>query len=119
MRVDVRATRWLSIYFSSGFSTKNNITFYSEQANKRQRASAYNTYFYSRNIPPTLFFNLGIVLKFGKTKSYYNDKNIYDAIDLNSDGANMNGNSQVPLPPKAQSKINLESVQDLIDYSEY
>jgi hypothetical protein len=108
-----------SFYFSSGISSKNNITFYSDKANAKG-TGYYKTYFYSKNVKPTLYFNLGFVLRFGKTRSYYNNRNIYDAIDLNNVNDKSNGNIQVPLTPKKKrSVVNLKSVQDLVDYNDF
>ena len=50
-----------------------------------------------------MYLNTGLVFKFGKTRSYLNNQNIYDAIDLNNtvgagDNAIDNGNTQIPFP---------------------
>ncbi len=117
-RSDIRVNDRFNFYLSSGFSTRNNITFYSERANSLRPRLPYKTYFFTKNVAPSLFFNFGLVFRLGKTKSYYNNKNIYDAIDLNNAGNN--GNAQIPLTPKKPIKnYNLESVQDLIDYTEF
>jgi hypothetical protein len=123
-RADVRVNDWFNFYVALGLSTKNNITFYSENANAKKKNSPYQKYFYQQDMPATGFFNLGLLFKFGKTKSYYNDKNIYDAIDLNNtigggDDNISNGNSQIPLTPKKKADLNLKSVQDLIDYNDF
>ena len=120
-RFDFRLSSHFNFYISSGFSSRNNITFYSENANKSRKALGYNSYFYSKNVAPTLFFNFGLVLKFGKTRAYYNNKNIYDAINLNNTlDPNGNGNVQIPLAPKKNvSDINLKSIQDLVDYNDF
>jgi hypothetical protein len=124
LRADVRIKDWFTFYLATGVSTKNNITFYSEHANAKRPRLPYNTYFYSQTLPSTLFLNFGLTFKFGKTKSFYNNKNIYDAIDLNNTigvgDENVNdGNSQIPIAPKKKSDLNLKSVQDLIDYNDY
>jgi hypothetical protein len=123
-RADVRVNDWFNFYVALGLSTKNNITFYSENANAKKKNSPYQKYFYQQDMPATGFFNLGLLFKFGKTKSYYNDKNMYDAIDLNNtigggDDNISNGNSQIPLTPKKKADLNLKSVQDLIDYNDF
>jgi hypothetical protein len=124
LRADIRIKNWFSFYLASGISTKNNITFYSEHANAKRPRLPYNTYFYSQTLPSTLFLNFGLTFKFGRTKSFYNNKNIYDAIDLNNtigvgDENVTDGNSQIPIAPKKKSDLNLKSVQDLIDYNDY
>ena len=119
LRVDVRVNKNFNFYLASGISSKNNITFYSETTNGRRSRSPYRKYFYSQEIPSTLFFNLGCVLKFGKTRSYYNNRNLYDAMDLNN-VEDINGNAQIPITPKTKKiDANLESVRDLLDYSDF
>jgi len=123
-RADVRVNSWFNFYVATGFSTKNNITFYSDKANKTQKLN-YSKFFYNQTLEPTLFFNTGLVFKFGRTKSYYNNKNIYDAIDLNNtidggDNNTSNGNTQIPISPKNKKPdLNLKSIQDLIDYNDF
>jgi hypothetical protein len=119
-RFDVRLSSHFNFYIASGISSRNNITFYSEDANRRRRAY-YNRYFYSKNVAPSLYFNFGLVLKFGKVRSYYNNKNIYDALDINNAvDLNSNGNVQIPLSPaRKKSDFNLQSVSDLIDYNDF
>lgn len=118
LRVDVRAGSHINFYLASGLSSRNNISFYSEGANKNRPIANYNTYFYKVSLPNSLYVNFGLVLVFGKTRSYYNEKNIYDAADLNNVIGAPNGNIQVPLPAKNTSKQNLESVRDLVDYND-
>lgn len=126
LRADVRLSSVFNFYLAGGFSTKNNITFYSEKANKKNPRAPYNIYFYNQNFSPSFFFNFGLVFKFGKTRSYYNNINMYDAIDLNNtidsgDNNTSNGNVQIPITPKKRKKedLNLKSVQDLIDYNDF
>jgi hypothetical protein len=125
-RADVRVNDLFNFYVALGLSTENNITFYSEKANKQRKNVPYRTYFYSQTMPATGFFNAGLVFKFGKTRSYYGDKNLYDAIDLNNsidagDNNLSNGNAQIPLEGKKLKKqdLNLRSVQDLVDYNDF
>lgn len=119
LRLDVRAGKHFHFYVATGISSRNNITFYSERSNSKRPRAPYRSYFYSQNPRPTGFLNLGLVFIFGKTKSYYNNKNMYDAIQL----GNMqddNGNAQIPLMvKKKRSDANLESVQDLVDYNDF
>lgn len=123
-RADVRVGSKFSFYFATGISSKNNITFYSETANKKRPRSPYKTYFFSQNLGPTLFFNLGLVFKFGKTRTFLNDKNMYEVMDLNNtngvgDNNNSMGNPQIPITPKKIKNSNLNSIQDLIDYNDF
>ncbi|WP_317898544.1 hypothetical protein [Aurantibacillus circumpalustris] len=118
-RFDFRVSKNFNFYLASGLSTRNNITFYSENANKTLSGS-YNKYFYSEKVPASLFFNFGLVLKLGKTRAYYNNKNILDAANMNSTlDNNGNGNVQIPLTPRKKSDFNLKSIQDLVDYNDF
>lgn len=117
-RFDVRLTSAFNFYIATGISSRNTISFYSERANNRRNV-LYSTYFYSKNIAPGLFFNFGLVFKLGKTRSYYNNKNIYDAVNMNNT-LNPNGNVQIPLTPKKKAKdINLKAIEDLVDYNDF
>lgn len=120
-RFDFKVNPHFNFYVASGLSTRNNITFYSDNANRGRQAASYNTYFYTKKTDPTLFFNFGLVLIFGKTKSYYYNTTIYDAIDLNNTlDPNGNGNAQIPLTPKKKvSQSNLNAISDLIDYNDF
>jgi hypothetical protein len=114
-RFDFRIGSHFAFYVSSGLSSKNNITFYSDRANKSK--GFYKNYFYSRNTSPSLYFNFGLVFKFGKTRSYYKNRNIYDAIDLNNGNT---GNLPIPLiQKKKKADLNLQSIQDLVDYNDF
>lgn len=117
-RVDLRIKQ-VNFYAALGLSTHNNITFYSEKRNSSKVAS-YNTYFYRKNLPASAFLNVGLVIKLGKTRSMYLNRNLYDAVDLNSTAGLPNQNAQIPIPAKkTPEKINLESIQDLIDYNDF
>lgn len=119
LRLDVRVAKHFNFYVASGISSKNNITFYSERSNANRPRLPYKRYFYSQNPQPTFYFNLGLVFIFGKTRSYYNDKNMYDAVNLGN-MQNNNGNAQIPLPVKQKkSDANLESIKDLVDYNDF
>ncbi len=125
-RGDVRVNAWFNFYFALGLSTKNNITFYAEKTNKDRPNAPYRHFFYNQTLAPTGFFNAGLVFKFGNTKSYYKDKNMYDAMDLNNtmgtgDDNISNGNAQIPVDAKKLKKqdLNLRSVQDLVDYNDF
>lgn len=117
LRFDVRLSSNFNFYVSSGLSSRNNVTFYSDNANRRR--GYYNKYFYSKNVAPSLYFNFGLVLKFGKTRAYYNNRNLYDAMNLDNTNALNNGNVQIPLTPKRKSDLNLKAVEDLVDYNDF
>lgn len=120
LRADIRVSNHFNFYLATGFSTQNNITFYSEKANKNRPRLSYLTYFYSEKIAPSLYLNFGLVFKLGHTKSYYKNRNVYDAINLNNTLGTDNGNAQIPLAPKIlKDSQNLKSIQDLIDYNDF
>lgn len=117
-RIDYRTGPNFNFYIAMGVSSRNNITFYSERANRSRPRAPYRTYFYSQNMTPTLYLNFGFVIHFGKTRAYYNNKTLYDAMNINST-MNGDGNAPIPLTPKKKSELNLESVRDLVDYNDF
>jgi hypothetical protein len=123
-RADVRVSNNFNFYVATGISSRNNVTFYSEKANKEKPRLPYRNYFFSKTLGPTLFVNVGLVFKFGQIRSFYQDSNMYDVMDLNNsidvgDNAGNTGNPQIPIMPKAKKDINLGSIQDLIDYNDF
>ncbi len=124
IRADFKAHKNLNFYLALGTSSRNTITFYSTNKNRTNRAAPLRSFFYKQTFAPTLFINAGIVVKLGKTKSIYNNKNLYDAIDLNNtigagDNNTSNGNIQINNLRTKKSDANLNSIQDLIDYNDY
>jgi hypothetical protein len=123
LRVDVVPLRWLSLYFASGFSTRNGISFYSNNFNKNQKG-AYGD-FYAASPRNTIFVNFGMTIRFGKTKSYYNNQNIYEAIDLNNTldpGENNTGPGNINIPiekRKMPKQLKTSEIQDLIDANDF
>ena len=125
IRLDFALGKYFSGYVDAGSSTRSNITFYStETSTKRRRNVPYKVYFYERSLSPTGFLNFGLVWRFGKTKSYFNDKNMYDVFDINNvnspgDVNSGPGNMEIPIKKGIkQSKLNLEDIQDLIDITD-
>lgn len=118
IRFDVRIGSHFSFFIAAGLSTRNGVSFYSDAVNKS--AGYYRRYFYTSQAPASGFGQFGLVLKLGKTRSIYNNTNLYDAIDLNSASGTNDGNRQIPVKEKVKPpKIsNLESIQDLIDYND-
>lgn len=115
-RVDYRGKR-LNLFLASGLCTNTNLTFYSDQ--KNPGAAPYRTYFYHAAPGTTLFSETGIVFKFGKARSIYNNINLYDAVDLN--GANGAGdqNAQIPMDTRQSANdLNLEEIRDLVEYDD-
>ncbi len=124
IRLDFAIGKNFSGYIDAGSSTRSNITFYSTETNKKRPNVPYKVYFYERSLSPTGFLNFGLVWRFGKTKSYFNDKNMYDAFDINNvnstgDVNSGPGNMEIPIKKSIkQSKLNLADIQDLIDITD-
>lgn len=119
-RIDILPSRFFSFYLSSGLTTQNTINFYSETFNKRNKQQLNS--FYKEKIDGSLFVNFGLVFKFGKVKSTFNNYNMYNAMDLNSTdiGNNVNtGNNQIPAKEKKIKNVNPSEVQDLIETQDF
>lgn len=123
LRVDARASQMFSFYASAGFSTKNYFAFYSNNFNSNNKVNAFG-FFYANNPAGTYFINFGVVLRLGKTKSYYNNRNIYEAIDLNNtispgDNNTNPGNNNILIQQRnMKKKLTTAEMQDLIDVNE-
>ncbi len=119
MRIDVFPSRFFNFYVSTGLSTQNNIALYSETFNKGNNG-ALNS-FYMEQLSGTLFVNFGLVVKFGKVRSIYNNYNLYNAHDLNSTDVNniSHGNNQIPAREKNIKSVKPSDVQDLIDTQDF
>lgn len=120
MRIDILPSRFFSFYLSSGLTTQNQINFYSETFNKKNKQKLYS--FYKEKIDGSLFVNFGLVFKFGKVKSAFNNYNMYNALDLNSSdvGNNINtGQNQIPAKEKKIKNVSPSEVQDLIETQDF
>ena len=123
-RMDVVPCRWFNFYLSTGFSTKNGIAFYSNTFNKNNKSGSYGD-FYARSPRNSVFVNFGMTFRIGRTKSYYNNANMYEAIDLNNTAGvgdnNINpGNGNIVIPKKKIPKnLKPSEIQDLIDANDF
>ncbi len=116
-RVDILPSKHFNFYLASGFTTQNSITFY-----PKNKSNSFNTYdnFYKEKIGSSLFVNVGLVFRFGKTKSIYNNSQLYNGLDINNsndsgdNGVNI-GNGNIPVAPKKMKKNNIDDVLDLIE----
>jgi hypothetical protein len=118
-RLDILPSRFFNFYLSTGLTTQNNIVLFSESFNKDNKGQLNS--FYREKLKGSLFVNFGLVFKFGKVKSIYNNYNLYNAHDLNSvDGNNINqGNNQVPAKESKIKHVAPTEVQDLIDVQDF
>lgn len=119
LRLDVLPSSRFNFYLSAGLTTQNSIGFYSETFNRRSRGTLAP--FYKERLDNGLFINFGLVFKFGKSRSIYNNYNLYDAQDLNNRDADniSNGNSQIPARHKLRKSPKPNDVQDLIDTQDF
>jgi hypothetical protein len=118
LRIDVQPSNYFNFYVSGGLTTKNKILFYPTTLIKNS-TSSYNNY-YAEDIKSSLFLNVGLVFRFGKTKSIYNNNPLYNTIDLNNstdpgDNGTQIGNGNIPIPVKKSKKVSTDEVLDLIE----
>ena len=118
LRLDVQPSNFFNFYVSTGFTTRNKIAFFSTTLVKDNN-STYKNY-YSENIKGSIFVNFGLVFRFGRTKSAYNNSLMYDMKDLNNtvnpgDSGVNKGNGDVPVPANKIQKVNTDEILDLIE----
>jgi hypothetical protein len=93
---------------------------FSETYNKGNKGQLNS--FYKEKLKGALFLNFGLVFKFGKVKSTYNNYNLYNAQDLNSTDVNNNlniGQNQIPAKETKIKNVGPDEVQDLIDAQDF
>lgn len=117
-RLDVQPSHFFNLYLSTGFTTRNIISFY-PTSEVKDNNSVYKKD-YAEKIPGSIYVNFGLVLRFGRTKATYNNRLMYDAKDLNntidSGDNNINiGNGDIAVPAKKIKKVNPDEVLDLIE----
>ena len=118
LRVDVMPSKHFNFYLSGGFTTRNRIALFPENQSGNNLA-AYNGS-YKENIKGSIFLNVGMVVRFGKTRSVYNNRQLYDAMDMNNsqdagdNGVNP-GNGNIPAPAKKIRHLDNNEVIDLIE----
>lgn len=125
-RLDVVPARWFNFYIATGFSTRNYVAFYSNTYNKGNKNALGE--FYGNNPKNTIYLNFGLVFRIGKTKSFINNYNMYEAMDINNtvdpgDGNVNPGNGNIPIPnkknDKGASRLKPNEIQDLIDIYDF
>ena len=119
LRLDIYPNTNFNFYVSAGITSQNFIGFYSETFNKTNK-NLYKA-FYREFTANAAFVNFGLVFKFGKVKSIYNNYNLYDAQDLNNKNIdNINsGNSQIPVKQTNNKQVKPNEMQDLIDVNDF
>lgn len=122
LRIDIMPLKWMGIYLSAGRTINNYLALYSLQFNKN-RTFSFGHFFESRpGLSP--FINFGIVGYFGKTKSYYQRKNIDEQIQLNNQMGVGDENLQIyqstdNYQKKKKFKTSNEELSDLINTFDY
>ncbi len=118
LRLDVQPSEFFNFYLSAGLTTKNKISFYPTPKAKEKNAAYNNSY--SENIKRNIFVNFGLVFRFGRTKSIYNNIQMYNSIDINNtinpgDNGVNKGNGDIPVPTVKIKINNPDEVLDLIE----
>jgi hypothetical protein len=118
-QINVRAGKNISFYVSSGFATKRHITY----VFKEEPVKSGNDINRHR-IPASVFVSFGLSIRFGATKKIYNDRQMYDVMDLNTlknTGLSDSGpaDNDIPASPEkskidSAKKIKYKDVEDLI-----
>ena len=118
IRFDVFPSKHFTFYLSGGLTSLNSIEFFPANRNP----NVFNSYknYYAENIDAAVFINLGLVYRFGKTKSIYNNLQMYDAFDLNNqldpgDNNENIGNGNIPFGKPKHPRLKTEEVMDLLD----
>jgi hypothetical protein len=119
LRIDVLPSKYFNFYLSSGITTKNYIAFFPSTKEKDDPLYNYNSY-YKEKVKAGIFVNAGLVFRFGKTRSYYNNIQMYNALDLNNtidggDNGQRPGNGNIPVPSDKMHKTSVDEVMDLIE----
>lgn len=118
-RWEAHPSRNFGFFLSTGMLMSRKVQFSSLTYNKRNNGLLAP--FYSEKIAPTWYFNVGLTMRFGKTKKVYNNKNIYEMFDLNNsidsgDNNALPASSDIPgIPRKKKNKASIADVKDLIE----
>lgn len=115
--VNYNLNRNFSCFLSSGVSTNSWVGFGKLQKDLDANAKPFR----KLNVAPSLFINAGLSIKFGKTRSAYNNIGVYESYDLNKSfdpGDNNMGpaGNQIPNPANkpASKTMGLDDIQDFI-----
>lgn len=122
IRIDIKPVNFLGMYVSVGKSVNNYLALYSLHFNRRTQGSYIP--FFKDEQGRTAFVNFGIIAYFGKTKSYYQRKNIDEMISINNEMGVGDNNLQVHsttdnYQKKEKFKVSNEEISDLINSFDY
>lgn len=122
IRVDAKVFKWLAFYIAVGKSVNNFLAMYSLHYNKNNQF-IYRPFF-SDEQGKTPFINFGITGYLGKTKSYYQRKNIDEMIYMNNEMGVGDNNLQTFQPGdnvkhNKKFRVSNNEVADLINSFDY
>ncbi len=121
MRLDFTPSKHFSLFVSGGVTSGNWIGFasYQNDKDKFKRISVFAGQPFSEN---SGFFNFGMTFRFGRTKNFQGNINMYELFYLNNefdpgdnnDGA---GNGDIPkqMKEKKMRKLSYKDIEDFVD----
>ena len=120
LKLEYSPSKYFSLHLNAGAARNRSISMSSFSFNKGNRGRLAS--FFDENINTCGFINAGITLRLGRAKKVYNNKNLYEAFDLNNsiDAGDNNsdiGNGNIPQKPQKKNLKNIavSDVQDLIE----
>ena len=110
-------SRNFSLDLSTGITKSRKISW---ADNSKRDGSKYP--FFSSEIDPALFINIGLTFKFGEAKKAYNNSVMYDIFELNNsldpgDNNDRTSNSDIPVKSNLKDikKIQYKDIEDLLN----
>jgi hypothetical protein len=129
-RLDYNPGKHVSFYLEFGNSNIRGIAFFSRQYNRPNGAPIQDNVqifksFFASPLEGRGFLSFGFTVRFGRTRSVYNNYNMYEVFNTNSiispgDNNNNTGDGNIPADVKLKKKkemsnLNTKDVQDLIE----
>lgn len=116
LRVDIQPSTLFNMYVSGGLTTRNRILFH--YTSPRNSTTPYPES-YIEKVKGTIFVNIGLVFRFGSTKSVYYNNQLYNAFEINNnispgDNNPYIGNGDIPVPAK-KFHVKTDEVLDLVE----
>lgn len=129
-RFDFRPNKNVSFFVEFGKSNVRAVAFFSRQYNTASGAPVQDNVeifkpFFVSPLQGSKFLSLGLTVRFGKTRTVYNNYNMYEVFNINSsiapgDNNNDIGNGDIPNAQKLKkgreaTNISTRDIQDLIE----
>lgn len=118
LNVEYKPNRHFSVYLSAGGVRHSVIAMYSLSSNNNSPKNL-KYYFMKENLDNAYFVNIGLRLRFGNVKKVYNNRNMYEVFDINSNvdpgDNNTTITNEIPADEKRVKNIGYKDVQDLIE----